>query len=329
MGAYIQWNRLIIEADSDEEFIAMWTEYFPRLTELSFDQIECDISSIQNISEDSYRAIALSLIEHEGLKEKLILRIPAVLERYFLHSGLHRLFSFESVSKLYQLEGKEEKRRSELVQDLRQALSKDFKPTEKIEVPDSEDQFETAEEVSSYIPRNKLKTTTQKRRTLVGLPVSMMEGEEDPAIQQDEEGIHELVMEEGPLEKRDLNELEESDIFDRNTLKLSEIKQLWLVDDYSEEVREVTESLVVGRDKPSNWCIAIPTISKQHFKIYKEANYYYIQDLNATNGTFLNGSALKGATLPLIEGDKIVIAITLKHAEGARSFTVLAKNPFD
>lgn len=69
---------------------------------------------------------------------------------------------------------------------------------------------------------------------------------------------------------------------------------------------------------------AIPTISKKHFRIYRQGPAYFIEDLRSTNGTYLNGDPLTQPQ-PLGEGDEIVVAITLKHPEGARRFKFTTK----
>lgn len=81
----------------------------------------------------------------------------------------------------------------------------------------------------------------------------------------------------------------------------------------------VGDEIVIGREPPSNPAFAIPTISKRHFRIFRQGPGYFIEDLRSTNGTYLNGNPLTQPQ-PLADGDEIVVAITLKHPEGARHF---------
>jgi ABC transport system ATP-binding/permease protein len=76
---------------------------------------------------------------------------------------------------------------------------------------------------------------------------------------------------------------------------------------------------VVGREAPATVLYAIPTISKRHFQIRKQAGGFFIEDLHSTNGTYLNGLPVHEPQ-PLRDGDEIVVAITLKHPKGARIF---------
>lgn len=53
-------------------------------------------------------------------------------------------------------------------------------------------------------------------------------------------------------------------------------------------------------------------IGKNHFKLYKEADGFYIQDLKTKNGTQLNGEELIGSEKKLLNsGDDILIGKTL------------------
>ncbi len=50
-----------------------------------------------------------------------------------------------------------------------------------------------------------------------------------------------------------------------------------------------TPRLSVGRDTNNVWTINHPTVSKQHFKLTFRDYVYTLEDLNSTNGTFVNG----------------------------------------
>lgn len=92
-----------------------------------------------------------------------------------------------------------------------------------------------------------------------------------------------------------------------------------LVDEQDGKRYEVGEEMVIGREPPSNPVFAIPTISKRHFRIYQQGPGYFIEDMRSTNGTYLNGNPLTQPQ-PLGEGDEVVVAITLKHPDGAKRF---------
>ncbi|MCC6466328.1 MAG: FHA domain-containing protein [Planctomycetes bacterium] len=92
-----------------------------------------------------------------------------------------------------------------------------------------------------------------------------------------------------------------------------------LVDQEDGKRYPVGEELSIGREPPATVVFQIPTISKKHFRIYLQGPAYFIEDLRSTNGTYLNGDPLTQPR-PLAEGDEIVVAITLKHPDGARRF---------
>ncbi|MCR5153742.1 MAG: FHA domain-containing protein [Lachnospiraceae bacterium] len=61
-------------------------------------------------------------------------------------------------------------------------------------------------------------------------------------------------------------------------------------------------------DKYSDLCIRKDGISRMHCSLTKKGEHYYINDLNSTNGTFLNGKEVKPAgEYKLVDGDIIKI----------------------
>jgi hypothetical protein len=86
----------------------------------------------------------------------------------------------------------------------------------------------------------------------------------------------------------------------------------------------IGDEIVIGREPPSEPVFAIPTISKRHFRIFRQGPGYFIEDMRSTNGTYLNGNPLTQPQ-PLAEGDEIIVAITLKHPEGAKRFKFTLK----
>lgn len=97
-----------------------------------------------------------------------------------------------------------------------------------------------------------------------------------------------------------------------------------LVDEEDGHRYVVGDELVIGREPPADPVFAIPTISKRHFRIYRQGPGYFIEDMRSTNGTYLNGNPLTQPQ-PLAEGDEVVVAITLKHPEGAKRFKFTLK----
>jgi len=66
----------------------------------------------------------------------------------------------------------------------------------------------------------------------------------------------------------------------------------------------IKEKIIVGRDSGSDIVIDDIEISRNHLVITKEGKSFQIEDLNSTNGTFLNGKKLEKPTL-LKNGDLI------------------------
>ena len=67
-------------------------------------------------------------------------------------------------------------------------------------------------------------------------------------------------------------------------------------------VKSVT---VVGRSKRCQVYIDDPYLSKKHARIYLKDGSFYIEDLESTNGTFLNGRRLGKQSVRIKDSDKI------------------------
>ncbi|MBE7493117.1 MAG: FHA domain-containing protein [Planctomycetes bacterium] len=97
MPATLRWNRLVIAAANEQEFIAAVFEYFPQLLQLPYDEVEMDITGSTEITEDAFRSIALKLIGGEAAEKKMLIRIPESVERYFKHANLFRVVDIDVV----------------------------------------------------------------------------------------------------------------------------------------------------------------------------------------------------------------------------------------
>ena len=67
-----------------------------------------------------------------------------------------------------------------------------------------------------------------------------------------------------------------------------------------------SESVVLGRRPDCDMVLEIGTVSRQHARITRVDDYYYVEDLNSRNGTFLNGQLISGRQR-LSEGDRLKI----------------------
>lgn len=97
MTASLRWNRLVIAATTEEEFISAVFDYFPQLLQLPYDEVEMDITGTAEISEDAFRSIAIKLIGGEAADKKVRIRIPPSVDRYFRHANLYRMVSVDVV----------------------------------------------------------------------------------------------------------------------------------------------------------------------------------------------------------------------------------------
>ena len=70
------------------------------------------------------------------------------------------------------------------------------------------------------------------------------------------------------------------------------------------------DNTIVGRGEESDLILAERQVSRQHVRIYKEEDAYFIEDLESKNGTWINGQQLKG-TRRLYDGDKIQLAMAV------------------
>ena len=67
--------------------------------------------------------------------------------------------------------------------------------------------------------------------------------------------------------------------------------------------------LSIGRSKEADVQISDRYASSIHARLFERAGRYYVEDMNSTNGTLLNGATLKGEA-ELIDGDTVQIGDT-------------------
>ena len=104
--------------------------------------------------------------------------------------------------------------------------------------------------------------------------------------------------------------LNRDDIVYLSTYKLNTNRIFNLING-EEKLQKVTinkNEILLGRDPKSDIFIDTPNISFNHAKIIKESNYYYIYDLNSTNGTFVNEKLIRNKEI-VKDGDKITLGL--------------------
>ena len=74
-----------------------------------------------------------------------------------------------------------------------------------------------------------------------------------------------------------------------------------------DESYELADDEVIGRGAKCTLRLPDKYLSVRHCRIYKADGSFFIEDLDSTNGTFLNGDELGDEAVELIDGDKISI----------------------
>jgi DNA-binding winged helix-turn-helix (wHTH) protein len=71
------------------------------------------------------------------------------------------------------------------------------------------------------------------------------------------------------------------------------------------------DDVVLGRDDIADIVLPERQISRQHIRIFKDGDQYYIEDLDSKNGTWVNGQRIHGVH-ELYDGDEIHIALAVR-----------------
>jgi hypothetical protein len=70
--------------------------------------------------------------------------------------------------------------------------------------------------------------------------------------------------------------------------------------------------LVIGRGGECDLVLPERQVSREHIRIFRADDGYYLEDLDSKNGTWVNGKQVKATTVPLRDGDEIQIALAVK-----------------
>lgn len=77
-----------------------------------------------------------------------------------------------------------------------------------------------------------------------------------------------------------------------------------------DESYEISDNEVIGRGKKCDISIGDKYLSTKNSRIFKSSGKFYLEDLDSTNGTYLNGEALSDKAVELLDGDKISVGRT-------------------
>ncbi|MCS7166540.1 MAG: FHA domain-containing protein [Gemmatales bacterium] len=74
-----------------------------------------------------------------------------------------------------------------------------------------------------------------------------------------------------------------------------------------DEIPLIRDRLVIGRRDSCDICLKYPNVSAMHAELTFKDGYWFVKDLNSTNGTKVNGHRIVGQKL-LRPGDELEIA---------------------
>ncbi len=87
------------------------------------------------------------------------------------------------------------------------------------------------------------------------------------------------------------------------------------------------DDIKIGRGNECDLTLDERQISRQHIRIFRDDNQFYVEDLNSKNGTWLNGNQMKG-TRVLADGDEIHLALVIRvQFVGSGATTPLPYDP--
>ena len=86
------------------------------------------------------------------------------------------------------------------------------------------------------------------------------------------------------------------------------------------------DDITIGRGNECDLTLDERQISRQHVRLFRDGEHFFIEDLESKNGTWLNGNQFKG-TRQLSDGDEIQLALVIRvQYVGSGATTPL---PFD
>ena len=81
-----------------------------------------------------------------------------------------------------------------------------------------------------------------------------------------------------------------------------------VVGKYPGQRYNVSGEAVIGRDEAADIFLADPTVSQRHARVVFRDGQYFIEDLDSTNGTVVNGQRVESRMLQ--SGDRVKIGLT-------------------
>ena len=72
------------------------------------------------------------------------------------------------------------------------------------------------------------------------------------------------------------------------------------------------DSFVIGRGGECELVLPERQVSREHIRIYRENDRYFLQDLDSKNGTWVNESQIQNTTVQLRDGDEVSVAMAVR-----------------
>lgn len=72
------------------------------------------------------------------------------------------------------------------------------------------------------------------------------------------------------------------------------------------------DEFLIGRGAHCQLILPERQVSREHIRIYREGDRYFLSDLSSKNGTWVNGEQVKGTTVELRDGDEVSIALAVR-----------------
>ncbi|MBP3327019.1 MAG: FHA domain-containing protein [Coprococcus sp.] len=164
----------------------------------------------------------------------------------------------------------------------------------------TEDKFNSDETLFERIDRNKLQIEVSKVPKLsddLEAGTDILNAEEDTVLLI-EDGANTTVLRDGE---------ENNIVFNHEQKHLKTYRLIPCMQDCSDSIDIYSATVIIGRDKTkANYVIDNQTVSRLHAKAYTRNNHLIIEDMNSTNGTYINDCAVKNGQPVIADKGDIV-----------------------
>jgi pSer/pThr/pTyr-binding forkhead associated (FHA) protein len=89
-----------------------------------------------------------------------------------------------------------------------------------------------------------------------------------------------------------------------NTMVAPQIRDVWTITNSEGNTFEVNDKVNIGRGEDNEVCIDDARISRHHAKLFLNDEQLFVEDLNSTNGCYVNDNKVDGKA-SIVSGDKL------------------------